>query len=145
MKKTLTFTLLVFALFVGTASAERLSVAVDRANVRSGPGTDQEILWSVGKYYPIDIIKTSGSWYQVRDFERDMGWIHESLLTNIPSVIIKGDIINVREGPGTEFKVLFQAEKGVSFKLLESKGKWLKVQHADGDVGWIHNSLAWGY
>jgi len=145
MKKTLIFTLLVLVLFVGTASAKRLCVAVDRANVRSGPGTGDEILWSVGKYYPVDTIKTSGRWYQIRDFEGDMGWIHGSLLKKIPSVIVKGGIVNVREGPGTTFRVLFQAEKGVSFKLLETKKKWLKVLHADGEVGWVHKSLAWGY
>jgi SH3-like domain-containing protein len=145
MKKTLIFTLLVIVLFVGTASAKRLSVAVARANVRSGPGTNHETLWSVGKYYPVDIIKTSGKWHQIRDFEGDMGWVHGSLLKKIPAVIVKGNIVNVREGPGTNSKVLFQAEKGVSFKLLERKKKWLKVQHADGDVGWVHKSLAWGY
>jgi SH3-like domain-containing protein len=145
MKKTLIFTLLVIVLFVGPASAKRLSVAVARANGRSGPGTNHETLWSVGKYYPVDIIKTSGKWHQIRDFEGDMGWVHGSLLKKIPAVIVKGNIVNVREGPGTNSKVLFQAEKGVSFKLLERKKKWLKVQHADGDVGWVHKSLAWGY
>jgi SH3-like domain-containing protein len=145
MKKTFIFTLLVLVLFAGTASAKRLTVAVDRANVRSGPGTDREILWSVGKYYPVDIIKTSGQWHQIRDFEGDMGWIHGSLLKKIPSVIVTGETVNVREGPKTSFKVLFQAEKGVSFKLLGDKEGWLKVQHADGDVGWVHKSLAWGY
>jgi SH3-like domain-containing protein len=145
MKKTFIFTLLVFVLFAGTASAERLTVAADRANVRSGPGTDRGILWSVGKYYPVNTIKTSGQWHQIRDFEGDMGWIHGSLLKKIPSVILTGETVNVREGPETSFKVLFQAEKGVSFKLLEDKQEWLKVQHADGDVGWVHKSLAWGY
>jgi SH3-like domain-containing protein len=145
MKKTLIFTLFVFALFVGTASAKRLTVSADRANVRSGPGTNQEILWSVGKYYPVDIVKSSGKWHQIRDFEGDTGWIHGSLLKNIPAVIVKGNIVNVRKGPGKEFKVLFQAEKGVSFRLLERQKAWFKVQHADGEVGWIHKSLLWGH
>lgn len=145
MKKILVFTLLVFVPCVGTASAERLSVAFDKANVRSGPGTSHEILWSVGKYYPVDIIKRSGNWYQVRDFEGDIGWIYRSLLKKISAVIVKGTIVNIREGPGTGFRVLFQAEKGVSFKLLNREKKWLKIQHADGEVGWIHKSLVWGY
>jgi len=145
MKKILVFTLLVFVLCVGTASAKRLSVAFDKANVRSGPGTSHEILWSAGKYYPVDIIKKSGNWYQVRDFEGDIGWIYQSLLKDIPAVIVKGTIVNIREGPGTGFRVLFQAEKGVSFKLLNRKKTWLKVQHADGEVGWIHKSLVWGH
>lgn len=145
MKRVFFLTLLVFVIFSSTASAKRLSVGADKANVRSGPGTGHQILWSVGKYYPVDTVKESGEWLQVRDFEGDMGWIHGSLLQETPAVIVKGDIVNVREGPGTDFKVLFQAEQGVSFKLLERKEKWLKVQHADGEVGWLHQSLAWGY
>ena len=132
-------------LLAGPASAKRLSVGVDKGNVRSGPGTDHEILWSVGKYYPVDVIKQAGSWCQVSDFEGDVGWMHKSLLKEIPSVIVKATLVNIRKGPGTKFKVLFQAEKGVSLKRVSRKGSWLEVQHADGDVGWIHESLVWGY
>jgi SH3-like domain-containing protein len=145
MKKIILLILLAFVLCAGTASAERLSVGFDKANVRSGPGTNYEILWSSGKYYPVDIIKTSGNWCQIRDFEGDTGWIHRSLLEEVPAVIVKGTIVNVRKGPGKDFEVLFQAEKGVSFKVLKRQKKWLKVEHADGEVGWIHESLAWGY
>lgn len=144
MKKTLLYTILVFVLSIGTASAERLSVAVDKANVRSGPGKKYEVLWSVGKYFPVDIVKTSGDWRQVRDYEGDVGWIHHSLLKETSSVIVKGSLVNVREGPGTDAKVLFQAESGVSFKVEEKKDEWLRVKHVDGDAGWIHESLVWG-
>ena len=144
MKKTLFYTVLVFVLSVGTASAERLSVGVNKANVRSGPGKNYEVLWSVGKYFPVDIVKTSGDWRQIRDYEGDVGWIHHSLLKEVPSVIVKGSLVNVREGPGKDTKVLFQAETGVSFKVEEQKDKWLRVKHADGDTGWIHESLVWG-
>ncbi|NVM21573.1 MAG: SH3 domain-containing protein [Desulfobacterales bacterium] len=145
MKKVLLFTLLSFILWTGAANAKRLSVNSGKANIRSGPGTNHEILWSAGKYYPVDIIKKSGNWYRIRDFEGDTGWIHKSLLKKIHSVIVKGPIANVREGPGTSSAVLFQAEKGVSFKLLKTKGKWLKVRHGDGDIGWVHKNLVWGY
>jgi SH3-like domain-containing protein len=144
MKKALFYTVLVFALSVGTASAERLSVWVNKANVRSGPGKKYEVLWSVGKYFPVDIVKTSGDWRQIRDYEGDVGWIHHSLLKEIPAVIVKGSLVNVREGPGTDAKVLFQAESGVSFRVEEKKDKWLRVKHADGDTGWVHESLVWG-
>ena len=143
--KTLLFTSLTLMLCVGTAGAERLSVSVKKANIRSGSGTGHEILWSAGKYYPVDIIKKSGNWYRVRDFEGDEGWIHRSLLKKVRAVIIKGTLVNVRKGPGKGSGVLFQAEKGVSFKVLKTQKKWLKVQHADGEVGWVHKSLVWGY
>jgi SH3-like domain-containing protein len=38
---------------------------------------------------------------------------------------------------------VFQAEKGVPFKVLQRKGKWLQIRHADGDKGWIHQKLVW--
>ena len=86
--------------------------------MRSGPGTNHEILWSAGKYYPVDTLEKSGSWYKIRDFEGDEAWIHGSLLKKIPAVIVKAPLVNVREKPGTDFRILFQAEKGVSFKRL---------------------------
>jgi SH3-like domain-containing protein len=67
------------------------------------------------------------------------------LLGAVPALIVKAPLVNVREGPGTKTKVLFQAEKGVSFKRLEKKGLWYKVEHADGEVGWVHKSLVWGH
>jgi SH3-like domain-containing protein len=99
----------------------------------------------VGKYYPVDVVKKAGKWYQIADFEGDRGWMHKSLLKKIPSVIVKATLVNVREGPGKNFKVVFQAEKGVSMRLMERKKSWMKVKHADGDVGWIHKSLVWGH
>ena len=144
-KKILPVILLAMFLLAGPANAKRLSVGVDKGNVRSGPGTDHEILWSVGKYYPVDVIKESEGWCQISDFEGDVGWMHKSLLEDIPSVIVKATLVNIRKGPGTNFKVLFQAEKGVGLKRLSRKDGWLEVEHADGDVGWIHESLVWGY
>ena len=145
MKRVPPFIILLVLLLAGQADAKRLAVGVAKANIRSGPGTDHEILWSVGKYYPFDIVKKSGNWYKVRDFEDDEGWVYGSLLEQIPAVIVKRPLVNVRNGPGTTFRVLFQAEKGVSFKRLAKKEDWFKVQHSDGEVGWIHKSLVWGY
>ena len=145
MKRILIFVIFSVVLFVGEASATRLAVCVNKANIRSGPGKNHEILWSVGKYYPLDTLKKSGNWYKIRDFEGDEGWIFHSLVKKIPTVIVTAPLVNVRTASGTNSRVLFQAEKGVSFERLGKKGKWFKVRHADGEVGWIHESLVWGY
>jgi SH3-like domain-containing protein len=145
MKKALFFSILAVVLFAGPALAERLTVVVDKANIRSGPGKNYDVLWSVGKYYPVETIKKSGQWYKIRDFEDDEGWVFHTLLGKTPSLIIKAPLVNIRQGPGTKTKVVFQAEKGVSFKRIGTKEPWFKVQHSDGEVGWIHKSLVWGY
>ncbi len=130
-------------IFSSAALAERLSVASSIANIRSGPGTKYDILWKIGKYHPVLVLKKSGKWYHFRDFEGDKGWIHKSLVRNTPSVITNKENCNVRSGPGTKFKILFATEKGIPFKILKRKGNWIHVQHADGDKGWIHKSLVW--
>jgi len=73
----------------------------------------------------------------------DEGWIHESLVNKTPTVITKSDRCNVRSGPGTKNKILFAVDKGIPFKILKRKGKWIHIEHADGDKGWIHKALVW--
>jgi SH3-like domain-containing protein len=141
------FSLIMFFLSLNclnTAYAgERLAVAVSKANIRSGPGTNHELIWQVYKYYPIKIIKKTASWYQFVDFEGDRGWIHKSLVRKIPTVITIKGICNVRSGPGTKYNIAFEVEKGVAFKILKRKGSWIRVQHADEDKGWIYQPLVW--
>jgi SH3-like domain-containing protein len=125
------------------ALAERLSVNAAIANVRSGPDTADPVIWQVEKYHPLKVIKKQGKWCLFQDFEGDRGWIHDSLLADVEAVIVKNNKCNVRSGPGTDKAIRFTVDKGVPFKVLERNGKWLHVMHADGDQGWIHQSLIW--
>lgn len=124
-------------------AGERLAVSASTVNIRSGPGTNYDILWQVNKYYPIKIIKKAGSWIQFVDFEGDKGWIKNTLVHKIPSVITLKENCNIRSGPGTKYNIEFKTERGVAFKVLKEKGSWIYVQHADGDKGWIYKSLVW--
>lgn len=133
----------VLILWGSVVMAERLAVAVPQANIRSGPGTTYEIIWKAEKYYPVFVFEKTGAWYHFRDFEGDEGWIHKSIVQNIPSIITAKPVCNVRSGPGTQHEILFTVEGGVPFKILKRQGNWIYVEHRDGDKGWIHNSLTW--
>jgi SH3-like domain-containing protein len=142
--KTLYIVLLFTYLAGGMAGAEeRLAIQSNVANIRSGPSLEEAVLWKVEKYYPVIILEKKDDWRRFSDFEGDQGWIHASLLGPIKSVIVKADNCNVRTGPGTKFDIAFTVDKGIPFKVLQTKGKWLEVQHADGDSGWIHKTLVW--
>jgi SH3-like domain-containing protein len=143
MKPYISIFTILLILSSSVAFAERLAVSSETANIRSGPGTDHDILWKVEKHHPLFILKKTGIWYHFRDFEGDEGWIHESLVDKTPTVITKSDTANIRSGPGTKNKILFPVDKGIPFKVLKKKGKWLRIQHADGDTGWIHKTLVW--
>jgi SH3-like domain-containing protein len=125
------------------SSAERLAVKSSKANIRSGPGTNYDILWEVEKYHPFIIIAKKGKWCRFRDFEGDEGWIARSLLGKIKTVITTKSKCRVRSGPGKKNDILFTTEKGIPFKVLEKKGSWIHVQHTDGDKGWVYRTLVW--
>ncbi len=138
----LLFTVMVFS--PDTAlSQERLSVKAKLANVRSSPKVDAEVLWKTEMYYPIIVVEKKDGWIKFKDFENDIGWIHGTLVDKTQSVITIKDKCNVRKGPGQEQPLAFTVERGVPFKVLEKQGTWVKVQHADGETGWIFNSLVW--
>ncbi|MEE4359835.1 MAG: SH3 domain-containing protein [Desulfococcaceae bacterium] len=124
-------------------AADRVSVSVGIANVRSGPGTTYKVLWKIEKNHPLQILRSSGGWYQFRDFEGDKAWIFKKLTSDTPTVVVKKKNCNIRSGPGLNHPILFTAEYGVPFRVLERKEKWIHVQHSDGDKGWIYASLVW--
>jgi SH3-like domain-containing protein len=124
-------------------AAERMAVSAADANIRSGPGPNQDVLWKVEKYYPIEVFETSGVWLHFKDYEGDNGWIHKSLVDKTPSVVTKQNGCQLRAGPGAEQPVLIKVDKGIPFKVLKRDGRWIHVEHADGDKGWLHDSLVW--
>ena len=96
------------------------------------------------KYYPVKILKKDKGWVQVEDFEGEKAWVLEKLLSKQKSVVVKREKANIRQKASTKAKIIFTASQGAAFKVIKVTGKWALVQHADGDRGWIHLSLAWG-
>jgi len=136
-------TFIILSVLSVTAMAERLAITGEVANIRSGPGTSHDVIWKVQRYYPFEVIKKDGRWIQFRDFEKDIGWVHDTLTGKIQTVITNKPQCNLRQGPETKYDIVFTVESGVPFKVLDRKGEWLHVEHADGDRGWIHSSLVW--
>jgi SH3-like domain-containing protein len=131
-------------MFAGFAeAAERVAVKGSVANIRALPNTGSDTLWQVEKYHPLLVIEKKGKWFRVKDFEGDRGWIFSTLVDQTATIIVKVSRANIRTGPGTQHDLAFDAGKGTPFKVLEKNKRWLKVQHSDGDVGWIFTSLVW--
>jgi len=143
MKKYLLTILVLLLAASALAGPQRLAVKVSAANVRSGPGDQYETIWQVGMYHPLQITEKKVEWLHFIDSDKDEGWIHQSLVANIPSVVTISENCKIRSGPGPRQTVTFTAEKGVPFKVLEKKKDWIHVEHVDGDKGWIHQSLVW--
>ncbi|WP_051309396.1 SH3 domain-containing protein [Desulfogranum japonicum] len=140
-------TSLTTAAFLGVAAlsssaAEYKSVSKDGINMRSGPGTNYEIIYQLPEGYPLKVLSVKDQWYKVEDYEGDKGWIYGTLLSDTPYVIVKVNEGNVRTGPSTNDSKVGSVARDVILKEVDKKGDWLKVSHPQIE-GWVHRSLIW--
>ncbi len=125
-------------------AAEYVSIAGERVNLRAGPGLNHTRRWVVSRGYPLKVLKRKDGWAQVRDFEGDTAWVAQRLLSERRMAIVTADLVNIRQQPGTDHPIAFQAERLVLLRYLGRKGDWVHVRHPDGDEGWVHERLVWG-
>ena len=116
----------------------------------SGPGKNYQIKCEYDKGFPLKVTSTKGKWVKTEDFEKDSGWILNDFLSDHPSVIVKvnkntENKINIRIGPGDNYKIVGQAFYGVVFEKIEHKNGWVKIHHDSGLTGWVKGSFLWGY
>ncbi|MGK3960068.1 SH3 domain-containing protein [Sorangium sp. So ce118] len=126
------------------ARAELLSVKVPVANFRAGPSTSEPVEFTATRYYPVKVLEREGGWCKIKDFEGDLAWVADRLLAKVKTIVIKVPRGNVREAPTTSAEVAFQTERGEVFKVLDRKGRWLRVVSVGGAKGWVREDLAWG-
>lgn len=125
-------------------AAEWTCVRTPKANVRVLPGTGEPVLWRAWIHTPFRIVERRGDWALAMDFQKDTGWLHDSVLTAGPCVTVRTKRANIREGPGIQFEAVWRADRGYTFRVLDRRGKWLRVTDEDEIAGWIHLSAVWG-
>lgn len=148
-----------------TGAVEPLAmVKSGRLNVRSGPGTDYPILFSLTQNEPLAMLGRSpdGDWLKVRVRAQE-GWVNAGFVTlSVPlvelplipppptpapeSAAVYGvGIVNVPEAalyaiPDVTSQPILLLPSGVSFSLLarDATGGWIRVMLEDGQAGWIN-------
>ncbi|MDO9123966.1 MAG: SH3 domain-containing protein [Deltaproteobacteria bacterium] len=50
------------------------------------------------------------------------------------------DSVNLREGPGLNYRAIGNAKKGTSLSILEDRGNWLRVRLQDGSEAWVNKA-----
>lgn len=134
------------AFFTLSGAAYAECVKVSKANLRQGPGTSYAKSWEVYEFMPLKKVGEKGDWHQVEDVDGDKHWVHAKLVSDgMSCAVVKGDKTNVRTGPGTSYakSPLSPVEKYYSFKVVETKGSWVKVHDEVFNEGWIAKSLLW--
>ncbi len=129
----------------GICRAEIVAVTVETAEVRSNPSlVASYVVLEAPRYYPFSVQGESGDFYEVIDYQGNNGWILKTQASDAKGVVVKVETVNIRNGPGTSYPILFKAYRGVTFSVLREKGGWLNVLHESGKRGWISKALTWG-
>jgi len=139
--------ILLFALTWGSfpllGAPGQLCVTSPRANLRAGPGKEHRVTWEVNRFMPLLQIGQQDDWIRVRDVDGDTHWIFGELVTErIDCITIKELRANIRKSPSSAGGKWFTVEKYTSFKRVETKGKWVKIEYM-GQEMWVFNTLVW--
>lgn len=127
-----------------SASAEIRSVTVTSANFRAGPSTDDPVIFTADRHFPVEIVESAAGWVRIRDFEGEEAWVLAALLGEAPTVVVNDDVVNVRDKPELESTVVHTAERGAVFRVIRRHGPWVRVADDLGEIGWVHEKLLWG-
>ena len=49
----------------------------------------------------------------------------------------KGRNLNIRSGPSSDSERIGTIAKGTSVRVIETKGKWSRIETDDGQVAWV--------
>lgn len=148
MKRIFMIAVLSFVPICLAANGYALCTKVSTANLRTGPGTRYEIGWTVFRYMPFKKVgvSLSGNWYAVEDVDGTVLWIYKNLVTgNMRCAVVNTDEVNIRTGPGMQYKKLFSdpVEKYSSFRVLRRKGSWVRLRDEKNNIGWAHKDYLW--
>jgi SH3-like domain-containing protein len=121
-----------------------VSLGSDRVNLRFGPGEQYPIQWVLAREgLPVEIVEEFDTWRKVRLHDGDQGWIHGSLLSSRRTIVIAGQIRELRRAPDASARVLLRAEPGVIGELLDCDGDWCEIE-IEGRRGWLQRAAFWG-
>jgi len=127
------------------AGADFRSIGDHAAVLYDAPSQKAKKLYVMGSGYPLEIVVALEHWSKVRDANGELSWIENQDLGDERSLMVNVALADIRTTPDDNAPLVFQAEQGVLLDLLELTGTgWARVQHRDGQSGYIRIDQVWG-
>jgi len=124
---------------------EFVSIRGNTVNIRTQPNTRSAVQWELANGYPLQVTGRQGNWLKVRDYESALGWVHRPLTNQQAHHVVKARTANLRQGPGTQHRVVGKLEQHEIVRTLEKRPGWAKVRRTGGEQGWVARNLLWGW
>jgi len=137
---------LLFALIAQPAlAAHYASLRSDKVYLREGPTYQHRVLFIYKrKDYPLEVLAAYDSWRRVRDVDGTVGWVSQTMLSDVRTVLITGKgKASLRASAYPAAPIRAEAEPGVVAKLRACKPQFCEIT-AGGVTGWIDRTRIWG-
>jgi len=137
--------LVLLALAPVAVAGEFRSIAETGTLMYDAPSVRAKKLFVATRNYPVEVVVDIDAWAKERDQAGDLTWVEKKALSDKRTVVVTAPFADVRQAPNDQAALVFQAQQGVALDVLEpSSGSWVKVRHADGQVGFLKMSQVWG-
>ena len=131
------------------ASGQTGVVTATSLNVRSGPGTNNTVLFTVKKNEIVEIKESSNGWYKIKNSSGKEGWASSTYIsksgntsnseTTATSKKQTTTNVNFRNGAGTSYRIIATLPKGTKVETVSESNGWTKVKY-DGRLGYISSN-----
>lgn len=118
----------------------------NEVNMRVGPGREYPAEWTYRRReLPVEIIRESGNWRQVRDLDGITGWVSAATLTGRRTFIVKGNEVMLRRRPEADAAPVARLMPGVvgRVRACAERLPWCEVQAGD-HRGFVPRAAIWG-
>lgn len=119
-----------------------LVVSRRMVRLREGPSVDFTMTGYLQQGDLLLELEEEDNWYHVEMEDGTKGWVLGELTEPAKSevVVVTGNRVNVRKGPGSEHDVTCQLSKGDILVRLGLSKDWARVRDLAGNAGWMSNS-----
>lgn len=122
-----------------------VSLAAEKVNARTGPGSRYPIAWQYQRRgLPVEVVAEYEYWRRIRDHDGTETWVHKNLTSGKRYAVIEGGVRALYRKPDIDADVLLTAESGVQARLRKCPdAMWCQVEIA-GTKGWMPRGWLWG-
>jgi SH3-like domain-containing protein len=122
-----------------------VSLAAEKVNARTGPGSRYPIAWQYQRRgLPVEVVAEYEYWRRIRDHDGTETWVHKNLTSGKRYAVVEGGVRSLFRKPDADTEVLLTAETGVQARLRKCPdAMWCQVEIA-GTRGWMPRSWLWG-
>ena len=144
IKKLFFFTISISFFFLNCFAGETfLSLKKNKVNVRYGPSLESPIKYIYKKInLPIKQIDKKENWRRIIDLKNNSGWIHQSQLKKVNSIIPLQDKVLFKKASNFS-KPMALIKKGRVLIIQKCEINWCKIK-TEKFKGWVKTDNVWG-